>query len=176
AALTEGPRLAAVYDTILSARFAEAQSQLADTCPPAPVEACKALSVVAVWWQILLDPASRALDAEFNDRASAAIAASDAWTKREPGNAEAWFYLAGSYGPLVQWHVLRGERVAAAREGNKIREALQKALQLDPSLNDAYFGIGLYHYYADVVPGTVKFVRWLLFLPGGDRVKGMREM
>ena len=24
--------------------------------------------------------------------------------------------------------------------------------QLDPGLQDAYFGIGLYHYYADVAP------------------------
>ena len=72
--------------------------------------------------------------------------------------------------------MLRGERLAAAREGNRIREALQRAIQLDPTLDDAYFGIGLYHYYADVVPATVKFFRWLMLLPGGDRAKGLREM
>ena len=176
AALTEAPRLAAVYNSILSARFAQVEAQLADTCPPAPAEACRALAAVSVWWQILLDPYSRALDRRFNELASAAIAASDAWTRREPKNAEAWFYLAGSYAPLVQWRVVRGERLAAAREGNRIREALQRALQLDPTLNDAYFGIGLYHYYADVVPASVKFFRWLMLLPGGDRVKGLREM
>ena len=95
---------------------------------------------------------------------------------REPQRAEAWFYLAGSYAPLVQWRVLRGERLAAARDGKKIKDALERALQLDPTLNDAYFGIGLYHYYADVAPAAAKILRWLLFLPGGDRVQGMREM
>ena len=176
AALTEAARLAAIYDTILRARFDRVDAQIADACPPAPVEACNALAAVSVWWQILLDPGSRRLDQRFGELTATATAASEAWTKREPEKAEAWFYLAGSYAPLVQWRVLRGERVAAARGGNRIREALERALRLDPSLQDAYFGIGLYHYYADVVPGTVKFVRWLMFLPGGDRVKGLREM
>jgi tetratricopeptide (TPR) repeat protein len=176
AGLTEAPRLAAVYDTILSARFDRVDAQLAAACPPAPVEACKALAAVSVWWQIQLDPTNREQDARLNELTSAAIAAGDAWTRREPKNAEAWFYLAGSYAPLVQWRVLRNERLAAARDANRIRQALERAIQLDPTIEDAYFGIGLYHYYADVVPGTVKFFRFLLLLPGGDRAKGLREM
>ena len=176
AALTEAPRLAAVYDTILSARFDQVDAQLARTCPPAPANACQALGVVAMWWQILINPESRALDRRFNDLAAAAIAASDGWTRREPRRAEAWFYLAGSYAPLVQWRILRGERLAAARDGKKIKDALERALQLDSTLYDAHFGIGLYHYYADVAPAFAKFMRWLLLLPGGDRMKGLEEM
>src|SRR6185437_6365450 len=169
AALTEGPRLAAVYDTILAAKFDRVAAQLKDACPPAPPEACQALSVVSLWWQILINPESRLLDERFSELAEASIAANEAWTRREPRRGEAWFYLAGSYAPLVQWRVLRGERLAAAREGNKIREALERALALDPSLSDAYFGIGLYHYYADVAPAAAKFLRWLLFLPAGEQ-------
>src|SRR5262249_14012639 len=156
ASLTAAPRLAAVYDTILAAKFDQVPAQLARTCPPAPKPACETLAAVSVWWEILLDPESRALDGRLNDLADAAIATSEAWTKREPSRAEAWFYLAGAHAPLVQWRVLRGERIAAAREGNKIREALERALSLDPSLTDAYFGIGLYHYYADVAPAAAK--------------------
>jgi hypothetical protein len=176
AGLTEGGRLAEVYESILAARFDHAESQLKQACPPAPREACQVLGVVSVWWQILLNPASRALDAALNERAAVAIAASEAWTKREPRRAEAWFYFAASYAPLVQWRVLRGEHLAAAREGSRIKTALERALALDPTLADAYFGIGLYHYYADVAPAAAKILRWLLFLPGGDRVQGMREM
>jgi len=176
AALTEAARLAAVYDTILAAKFDDASAQLTNTCPPAPEEACQSLAVVSLWWQIQLDPESHLLDGRFTDLAEKSVAASEAWTRREPRRGEAWFYLAGSYAPLVQWRVLRGERLAAAREGNKIREALERALALDPSLNDAYFGIGLYHYYADVAPAAAKFLRWMLALPGGDRAKGLQEM
>ena len=166
----------AVYDTILDARFDRVDGLLKQTCPPAPAEACQTLGVVSLWWQILINPESRLLDGRFSDSAAAAVAANVRWTGREPQRAEAWFYLAASYAPLVQWHVLRGERLAAAREGNQIRVALERALQLDPTLNDAYFGIGLYHYYAAVAPAAVKFLRWLLLLPGGDRVKGLQEM
>jgi hypothetical protein len=176
AALTEAQRLAAVYDTILQARFGEVEAQLQQTCPPAPAEACHALRVVAAWWEILINPDSRALDDRLNELAARSIAASAAWTRREPERAEAWFYLAASYGPLVQWRVLRGERLAAAREGKKIKEALERALELDPNLHDAYFGIGLYHYYADIAPPAVKILRFVLLLPGGDRVRGLEEM
>jgi tetratricopeptide (TPR) repeat protein len=176
AALTEAPRLAAVYASILAAQFDRADAQLAQACPPAPSEACASLRVVSLWWQILMAPESTALDGRFNDLAEQAVAANEKWTQREPNRGEAWFYLAGSYAPLVQWRVLRGERLAAARDGKKIKEALERALQLDPSLDDAHFGIGLYHYYADVVPAVAKLFRWLLALPGGDRVKGLQEM
>lgn len=176
APLTEGKRLASVYDTILQAHFEKAEAQFRETCPPAPATACKALGVVSTWWQILLDPTSRLLDSTFEERTSEAITASEAWTRSEPRRAEAWFYLAGAYAPLVQWRVLRGQRLAAARGGKKIKDALERTLELDPELNDAYFGIGLYHYYADVAPMTAKVLRWLLLLPGGDRLQGLREM
>ncbi len=176
AALTGGSRLAAVYDTILHARFDDVDAQLAQACPPAPAEACQSMRVVAAWWEIQLNAESRALDARFNALAASAIASTEAWTRREPDNAEAWFYLAGSRAPLVQWDVLRGERLSAARDGKKIKDALERALQLDPTLTDAHFGIGLYRYYADVAPAAAKILRFLLFLPGGDRVQGMKDM
>lgn len=176
AALTEASRLAAIYDLILDARFDRVDAQLEQACPPAPKEACSALASVSLYWQILLDPANKQLDGRFNERATAAIAACEAWTRREPQSAEAWFYLAGSYAPLVQWRVLRGQHLSAAREGRKAKDALERTLQLDPTLDDAYFGIGLYHYYADVVPAAAKILRFLLLLPGGDRVQGLSEM
>lgn len=176
AALTEAPRLAALYDIILSARFDEVDAALMRACPPAPAEACASLGAVAVWWRILISPESRALDRSLNEAAAAAIATNAAWTRREPQRGEAWFYLAGSYAPLVQWRVLRSQRLAAAREGKKIKDALERALRLDPTLADAYFGIGAYHYYAAVAPVAAKILRWLLFLPGGDRERGLQEM
>jgi len=72
--------------------------------------------------------------------------------------------------------VLRRERLSAARDGKRIKESLERALALDPRLQEAYFGIGLYHYYADVAPTAAKMLRWLLLLPGGDKAQGMQEM
>jgi len=176
AALTGGARLASAYDTVLDARFDQTDALLKDACPPAPDTACQTLRVVSLSWQILINPESRALDQRFASLAATTIAANEASVQREPQRAEAWFYLAGAYAPRVQWRVLRGERLGAAVDGKKIKDALERALQLDSTLNDAYFGIGLYHYYADVAPAAAKMLRWLLFLPGGNRAQGLAEM
>jgi tetratricopeptide (TPR) repeat protein len=174
--LTDGAQLSAIYDTILQARFDEARAQLARTCPPAPSAACDILREVAIWWEIQQNPSSRQVDARFRASATAAIASATRWSEREPGRGEAWFYAAAAYAPLTQWRVLRGARLAAARDGKRMKDALERALALDSSLQDAWFGIGLYHYYADVVPAALKVLRFLLLLPGGDRVEGLQEM
>ena len=176
--LTAGPQLARVYDAILDARFDQVPGLLTQTCGPnlAPPEACQLLDVVSLWWQIQLDPKNRVHDGRFQTRSDAVIAAIEAWTEREPTRAEAWFYLGGAYGARAQWRVLREERLAAARDGKRIKNSLEQALALDPSIRDAYFGIGLYHYYADVAPAALRMLRWLLLLPGGNRVQGLEEM
>jgi tetratricopeptide (TPR) repeat protein len=174
--LTAAPELARVYDAIFDARFDEVPSLVARACGPAPGEACRLLEAVAIWWRIQLDPVDTARDADFRARVEAAIAATAAWTTREPTRVEAWFYLAGAYGARAQWRVLRGERLAAARDGKRIKEALERALALDPDMTDAYFGLGLYLYYADVAPAAIKILRWILLLPGGDRTRGLEDM
>jgi tetratricopeptide (TPR) repeat protein len=200
--LTGAPALARAYDAVFDARFDQVPALLTSACGRdanstpragtragtqpalatpanpalAPPEACQVVALAALWWQIQLDPMNPAHDEDFRTTADAAIAAMRAWTAREPERAEAWFYLGGAYGARVQWRVLRGERLAAARDGKNIKDALERALQIDPGLQDAFFGIGLYHYYAAVAPTAAKVLRWLLFLPGGDRAQGLREM
>ena len=168
--------LGRAYDAVLDARFDDVEPALARACGPAPAETCDLIRATALWWRIQLDPFDRSRDAEFQRRVDAVIAATERWAAREPKSAEAFFFLGASYGARVQWRVLRGERLAAARDGKRIKESLERALALDPSLQDAYFGIGLYRYYADLAPSLLKFFRWLLLLPGGDRARGLREM
>jgi tetratricopeptide (TPR) repeat protein len=174
--LTGGPQLVRVYDAIFDARFDQVPALLTQACGPAPTEVCQLLELVSLWGQIQLDPKNRVHDEDFRTKADAAIAVIEAWTAREPKRAEAWFYLGGAYGARAQWRVLREERFAAARDGKRIKNALEQALVLDPTLQDAYFGIGLYHYYADVAPAALRILRWMLLLPGGDKLQGMREM
>ena len=106
--LTGGAQLVRAYDAIFDARFNELPAVLARTCPPAPAEACQLLDAVGIWWQIQLDPASLARDTQFQSKVDAAIAATVAWTKREPERAEAWFYLGGAHGARAQWRVQIG--------------------------------------------------------------------
>jgi tetratricopeptide (TPR) repeat protein len=191
--------LVRAYDAILDARFPQVEAELRRACPSsslpaapstplragpattlatqsAPSEACHVLEATALWWQIQLDPDSRELDDEFSTSVDRAIRTTEAWTVRTPDDAEAWFYLGGAYAARVQWRVLREEKLAAARDGKRIKDALERALTLNPDLDDAYFGVGMYRYYADVAPAAARFLRFLLLLPGGDRKEGLTQM
>ena len=164
--------LVRAYEFILDSRFDQVDAELRRACGPAPAEACNVLEATALWWRIQLDPENRALDAAFSASVERAIRTAEAWTERAPQDAEAWFYLGGAYGARVQWRVLRGEKLAAARDGKQIKEAMERAIALEPGLDDAYFGLGMYKYYADVAPAAARFLRFLLLLPGGDREGG----
>jgi tetratricopeptide (TPR) repeat protein len=168
--------LARAYDFILEARFDQVEAELHRACGPAPPEACEVLGATALWWRILLDPESHELDDEFSTAVERAIESTDAWIERAPDDAEAWFYSGGAYAARVQWRVLRNEKISAARDGKNIKVALERAIELDPAIEDAYFGIGLYKYYADVAPAAAKVLRFLLLLPGGDREEGLEQM
>lgn len=175
APLTGRDTLVRTYDAILNADQ-DTATQLTRSCAGPPPVACQVLEATNLWWRIQLDPHSRRLDNVFSSRVDQAIAAAEAWVVREPRRAEAWFYLGGAYGARVQFRVLRTERLAAARDGKRIKEALETALALDPSLEDANFGVGLYQYYADVAPTAAKILRWLLLLPGGNKAEGLARM
>jgi hypothetical protein len=168
--------LVRAYDVILEARFDQVDAELRRACGPAPQEACDVLAASAVWWRILLDPDNHILDAEFSAAVERAIRTTGAWTARAPGDPEAWFYHGGAYAARVQFRVLRNEKLAAARDGKRIKDALERAVALEPGLDDAYFGIGMYKYYADVAPAALKILRFLLLLPGGDRKEGLDQM
>jgi len=178
--LTHTTQLAAAYDAVLDAEFERVPALLASVCGTtsgaAPPAVCHVMDLVSRWWQLQGDPLDRRGDPEFERRVDAAIAEAEAWAAAEPSNGEAWFYTGAAYSVRVQFRVLRTQRLAAARDGRRIKEALEGALELDPGMQDAYFGIGLYHYYAGVAPVAAKMLRWLLLLPGGDRERGLREM
>jgi tetratricopeptide (TPR) repeat protein len=174
--LTAAPVVAHAYDLILNADFSGLTAALPATCPPAPRVACTGLEALSLWWQIHLDPANRSMDAAFLAKVNAAIAAAEQWTAAEPSRAEAWFYLGAAYGARAQFRVYRVERLSAARDGKRIKQSLERAVALDPAMHDAEFGIGMYRYYADVAPAVFRFLRWLLLLPGGDRVQGLQQL
>ncbi len=176
AGLTSPEPLVKAYDLILDARFAEAERQLTVSCPPAPQPACAVIGAVNDYWRLLLNPEDTSRDAALLERINASIASTEAWVAREPKRAEAWFYLGGAYGTRVLFRGHRGQYLAAARDGKRIHDALQLAISLDPSLGDAYFGLGLYHYYAAIAPRAARIISMLMFLPGGDRAGGLKEM
>ena len=176
AGLTSPAPLVKAYDLILDARFDEAERQLKAACPPAPQPACDVIGAVNDYWRLMLNPEETSRDAALLARINTAIDAAEAWVAREPKRAEAWFYLGGAYGTRVLLRGHRGQYLAAARDGKRIHDSLQLAISLDPTIGDAYFGLGLYHYYAAIAPRAARILSTLMFLPGGNRTGGLKEM
>jgi tetratricopeptide (TPR) repeat protein len=174
--LTQAPLLARAFDLIHDADFAGAETALKEACGPAPAQACAVIGAAGQWWRIYLDLDDRSLDTAFLLRLSEAIAGGERWVAREPERAEAWLYLGAAYGVRVQYNGQRSQFLAAARDGKRIKNALERALGLDPDLQDANAGLGLYQYYADIAPAVLKVLRWFLGLPGGDRAEGLSQM
>ena len=59
-----------------------------------------------------------------------------------------------------------------ARAGKKMRTLLLQALELDPTLTDAYLGIGIYNYFVDTLSSIVKFLSIFIKLPGRKPYRG----
>jgi tetratricopeptide (TPR) repeat protein len=177
AGLTNPEPLAKAYELILDARTDEAEQHLRRTCGAVPSTGCLVLQAVSAYWRLLADPEDTSHDAAVLGKTNDAVASAEAWTAREPRRGEAWFYAGGAYGTRVLMRgMLRDEMLAAARDGKRIHDALRQSVALDPSLQDAYFGLGLYHYYAAIAPAAARVLRFLLLLPAGDREAGLREM
>ena len=141
--LTGVDALARVYDYILDARFDQVDAELQRACGPAPPDACDVLDATAT---VVADPA-RSREPRPRRRVLRGRRSRDrlrrsldgARAGRAPRRSS---ISGGAYAARVQWRVLRDEKLAAARDGKRIKVALERAIALDPDLDDAYFGIG----------------------------------
>ena len=174
AAKRRSPR---VYDFILEARFDQVDAELRRACGPAPPEACDVLAATALWWRILLDPDSRALDEEFSAAVDRAIASTEALDRARARRRRGLVLPRAAPTPRGCSGACCATRSSPPRATASASSRRWSArIELEPGLDDAYFGIGLYKYYADVAPAAAKVLRFLLLLPGGDREEGLEQM
>ena len=71
---------------------------------------------------------------------------------------------------------LRNDRRGTARAAVAARAHLQKCLELDPQMSDAYTGLGLYNYYVDTLSAIAKIMRFFMGIPGGEKQDGIRQL
>jgi len=148
------------------------------------------LEADANWWKIylteanLIDPdvfealseAATPYDGDFRRLDELAIHKAETRIHAHQDEARSYFYEGLAYGLRARLEALRDHALATARTGKRLRSFSLAALKLDPNLNDAYFGVGLYNYFVDTLPTYVKMLRFLVLLPGGDRLVGLRQI
>ena len=116
-------------------------------------------------------------DEEFFHAVEDAIAAGEAMQQKPPTSALGAFYDGLAYGVRARLYTLRKEVLKSAKDGKQMRASLLEAVAQVPALQtDADAGLGVYNYYADVLSPFIKLVRFLLFIPGGDRQKGLQQL
>jgi tetratricopeptide (TPR) repeat protein len=95
---------------------------------------------------------------------------------KDRDTAEMQFYAGMADAFTARFYGIRGENRATARAGIHAREHFLRALQLDPKLADADFGLGLYNYYVDTLSAIAKIMSFFMGIPGGNKQDGIRQL
>lgn len=129
------------------------------------------------WWRILINLDDESRDERFFEKLEKVIDMCDERLDKNPNDVTALFFKGGSIGFRGRLRANRGNWLAAARDGVLALPIVRKAFELDPKNYDVLLGIGIYNYYADVVPREYPLIKPLMiFFPSGDRKKGLEQL
>jgi tetratricopeptide (TPR) repeat protein len=118
-----------------------------------------------------------ALRPAFEKALDALIAQTEKRYDKNSKDAEALFYLANTHFLRAEYRFTYDKGMwGAARDGASAKGYIEKYIKLHPENADAYLVLGMYNYYVDIAPTFIKFVSFFLFLPGGDRVQGLKQV
>ncbi len=95
----------------------------------------------------------------------------------DPDDVTAMFFKGGAIGFRGRLRANRGKWLGAANDGIVALPLVRKAYELEPNNYDVLLGIGIYNYYAAVVPEQYPIVKpAMIFFPSGDRKKGLEQL
>ena len=164
----------AALDLLYDGRADAAQARLLELAQAHPLDPVPLyLQALALAWIVEQQPESTARDRELEQAADRAWSFADARLRADPEDARALFARGAARGVRSRHHLFRAQRSEAARTAAQMREDLLAARARDPEDADVLFGLGLYDYYADVLPRFARLLRFLSRLPGGDRARGL---
>jgi tetratricopeptide (TPR) repeat protein len=105
------------------------------------------------------------------------IAAADARYARSHEDSEALFYLAHVTMLRSAYRLSEDKGVwGAARDAARAKGYAEQYLRTHPEHGDGYLTLGIYNYFVGIAPTFVKVLRVLLFLPGGNRAEGLKQI
>jgi hypothetical protein len=159
-----------LYDGRMEEALA-ATAALAAAHPDDPLAAY--VDALAFVWKVEQRPEVTSLDKELERRVLQAVAVADRRLRAEPGDVRALLARGGTWAVSSRYHMFRWHKSEAARDGARMRADLMAVRKLEAGNTDALFGLGLYDYYADVLPRLLKLLRLFTRIPGGDRARGL---
>ncbi|MGH9431551.1 MAG: tetratricopeptide repeat protein, partial [Terriglobia bacterium] len=162
--------------------------QLETQAPNSPVGFL--LDADANWWKIyylsanLVDPDvfdvvymdSTPFDSHFESLVQQTIRKSKVMVQNHQDLPRAYLNEGMAYALEARFQGLHDRDLPTARAGKKMRVLLLRAVKMDPNLTDADLGLGIYNYFVDTLPTIIKMLRFLIALPGGNRVLGLQQL
>lgn len=129
------------------------------------------------WWRILTNFDDESQDKKFYEMLDKIMNMCEERIDKNPNDVTALFFDGGAVGFRGRLRANRSKWVGAANDGMVALPIVRKAFELDPKNYDVLLGIGIYNYYAAVIPDKYPFVKpFMLFFPGGDRKKGLEQL
>ena len=183
------PNTSAILDHIYAGQYELALSkihQLEEKYPTHPLPYL--LEAETEWWKIWCTSAEYKYGmtmARHRDKVSADqhylnlakkayTLAEDSIHEKDTGEMQLYAGMADAL--EARLYGLRFDTRATARSGVRAREHFMNALAKDPSLADAYTGLGLYNYYVDTLSTIARVIRFFMGVPGGSKEEGIRQL
>jgi len=94
------------------------------------------------------------------------IAGIKRWLKQNPQDPNAYMGIGALYGLRALFNMRNRNWVTAYFSGRKAIYNLEKSLSLDPTYYDAYFGLGIYEYFAGTLPSVIKVLAKIVAIKG----------
>ncbi len=88
------------------------------------------------------------------------------WIKQNPEDPNAYMGIGALYGLRAMFTMRNRSWIAAYFAGRKAIGNLEKSLELDPTYYDAYFGLGIYNYFAGTLPNVIKVLAKIVAIKG----------
>jgi len=183
------PNTAAILDHVYSGKHGLALSEIRELEQKYPTHPLPyLLEAETEWWKIWCASAEykygmtmarhrekTATDQHYLDLARKAYALAEN-KLHENDSGEMQLYAGMADALEARLYGLRFDTRATARSGVRGREHFLNALAKDPSLADAYTGLGLYNYYVDTLSTIARVIRFFMGVPGGSKEEGIRQL
>jgi tetratricopeptide (TPR) repeat protein len=129
------------------------------------------------WWRIALDYDDESRDELFYAKLEDVIFHSERLLKKNQRDINALFFKGGAIGFRGRLRAIRDSWIKAADDGREALPLLQLAYSIDSTNYDILFGMGIYNYFASVIPDRFPYIKPLMiFFPKGDKTTGITQL
>ena len=127
------------------------------------------------FWMFSEDIKNEEVGNKFRDLSYEAVEIAEARLEEDENDIEARFFLGGAYGSLGRYYAMTRSFLNAYWYGKKGKNYLEEVVEMDSTYYDAYLGLGIFHYLADILPRFVKILSFVLGIEG-DKEQGIKEI